>query len=73
MTDFQVGEWVADVPYYNWKQHEAGVPLAEIPDVRYGEVVGKRMMGSYTRYTVRYGLRSEDSDGINLVSVEAKP
>ena len=74
MSDFEVGERVAEVPYYNWKLHVKGVPLAEIPDVRYGEIVKKYMKsmtwGSYPRYIVLFGVRREDCDGVNLVSVE---
>ena len=76
MSDFEIGGRVAEVPYYNWKMHVKGVPLAEIPDVRYGEIVNKRfsVIGGkvYPRYTVKFdGIpKTEECDEINLVSVE---
>ena len=76
MTDFQIGDHIAYVPYYNWKQHEDGIPLDEISDVRYGKIFQKRfnVIGGkvYPLYTVRFGKVSEEHDGVNFVKVEAK-
>ena len=73
MSDFKVGERVAEVPYYSWKMHVKGIPLAEIPDVRYGKIFQKRfnVIGGkvYPRYTVLFGVRREECDGVNLVSL----
>ena len=73
MTSFSVGARVAEVPYYNWKKYMAGVPLDQIPDVRYGEIVSKRIKMGYPAYTVEFSDgRVVELDGVNFVSMEDK-
>lgn len=76
MSDFQVGDMVANIAYYDWKKYETGTKPSDLPDTRYGEIVGKRTQSfgngsSYPRYTVRYSDgKLEECDGLNFAKPE---